>query len=77
MDEFKDYEIVLSEGIAFWEIILTAQKESVDVIVIGTRRKKGIIDVLFGSTSENVVKASPCPVLIVKPPGERFVISQV
>lgn len=75
MDEFRDYEIVWSEGIAFREIILAAEKESVDVIVIGTRRKKGIVDVLFGSTSEKVAKTSPCPVLIVRTPGERFVIS--
>ncbi|MGA2316968.1 MAG: universal stress protein [Thermodesulfobacteriota bacterium] len=42
-----------------------AKKESVDVIVIGTRRKKGIFDILFGSTSEILAKESPCPVLIV------------
>jgi len=75
MDEFRDYEIVLSEGTAFREIISAAKKESVDVIVIGTRRKKGLVDVIFGSTSEKVVKTSTCPVLIVKPLGERFTAS--
>lgn len=41
IDEFRDYEIVLSEGTAFGEIVLAAEKESVDLIVIGTRRNKG------------------------------------
>jgi len=74
MDEFLDYKILLRWGVDFREIILTAEKESVDVIVIGTRRRKRMADVVLGSTSEKVVKASPCPVLIVKPLEERFVI---
>lgn len=65
IEGFKEYEVLLREGAVFYEIIQMAKKESVDVIVIGTRRKKGIFDILFGSTSEILAKESPCPVLIV------------
>lgn len=65
IEGFKEYEVLLREGAVFYEIIEVAKKESVDVIVIGRRRKKGIIDILFGSTSEILAKESPCPVLIV------------
>lgn len=74
MDEFLDYEILLRWGVDFREIILAAEKESVDIIVMGTRGRKSITDILLGSTSENVVKSSPCPILIVSPPGKRSLI---
>jgi nucleotide-binding universal stress UspA family protein len=66
MEEFRDYEILVREGAAAQEIILTAERESVDIIIIGTRGRKGIINVLLGSTSKKVVKESPSPVLIAR-----------
>lgn len=64
IDEFLDYEILLRWGVDFREIILTAEKESINVIVIGTRRRKRMTDYILGSSLEKVVKASPCPVLV-------------
>jgi len=66
MEEFRDYEILVREGVAIREIILTAKEESVNIIIMGTRGRKGRIHVFLGSTPEGVAKASPCPVLITR-----------
>ena len=74
MEGFKEYEILLRGGVAFYEIIQTTKKESVDLIVMGTYGKKGIEQFLFGSTAEKVLKESPCPVLIVGLQSEKFIM---
>jgi nucleotide-binding universal stress UspA family protein len=74
MDEFLDYEILLRRGVDFREIILAAEKESVDIIVMGTRGRKSITDILLGNTSEIVAKSSLCPTLIVSLPEKRSLI---
>jgi len=56
---------ILREGDPASEIIKTAQREDVDIIVMGTGKTK-IDKHLLGSVSEKVVHASPCTVLLVK-----------
>jgi len=73
MEGFKEYEILLREGVASYEIIQTTKKESVDLIVMGTYGKEGTEEFLFGSTAEKLLKESPCPVLIVGLQGEKFI----
>ncbi len=53
------------------EIVQCATKESVDMIVIGTHGRTGLLRLLMGSVAEAVLRNSPCPVMIVKP-GERL-----
>lgn len=74
LGEFKEYEYLSSEtgeGGAYYEIIQTARNESVDVIVMGTHGRTGLKHLIFGSTAENVVKKSPCPVLTVRLPKKQ------
>ena len=47
------------------EIIETAQKEGIDVIVMATHGRKGKFD--FGSVTEKVLKNSPVPVWTMRP----------
>jgi nucleotide-binding universal stress UspA family protein len=68
----KSYEILIKEGEAFLEILQTAKKKSVDLIVMGTHGRTGLDHILFGSTAEKVVRRSPCPVLTVRLPGRKF-----
>ncbi len=71
LGEFRDYEFLFTEageGEAHSEIVHIAQKESVDVIVMGTHGRTGLNHLFMGSTAESVIKNSPCPVLIVRPP---------
>lgn len=55
----------LLEGDAADEIVKTAEKEGVDLIVLGTG--KNIVDKkLLGSVSEKVVHSAPCTILLVR-----------
>ena len=54
-------------GVAIYgEIIQYAEKESIDLIVIGTRGKSGVKKLLLGSTASGVVTYANCPVLVTK-----------
>jgi len=48
------------------EIIRTAEKERVAMIVVGNLGRTGIEHMLMGSVSESVVRKAPCPVLVVR-----------
>ena len=61
-------------GTAFMEIIDYAKTEDIDLIVIGTHGRSGLMHVLMGSVAERIVRKSPCPVLTVKPEGHQFVM---
>lgn len=54
-------------GYAAEEILNLADKEQVDVIVMGTHGRKGIDRILFGSVAEKVVKSATQPVLTIRP----------
>ena len=56
---------IIVEGDPATEIIKTAEKEDVDIIVVGTGKSK-IDKHLLGSVTEKVVHSAPCTVLLVK-----------
>lgn len=58
---------VVVVGYAAEEILAVAEKEQVDLIVMGTRGRKGIDLILFGSVAEKVVKNAVCPVVTIRP----------
>lgn len=47
-------------------IIRFAKENDIDLIVIGTRGKRGIERLLLGSVAEQVIRSAPCKVLVVK-----------
>ncbi len=58
---------VILTGIAVYgEIIQYAEKESIGLIVIGTRGRSGVKKLLLGSTASGVVTYAHCPVLVTK-----------
>lgn len=61
-------------GAAFMEIINYAREASIDLIVIGTHGRSGLMHILMGSVAERIVRKAPCPVLTVKPEGHQFVM---
>lgn len=61
-------------GAPFLEIIRYAREQNVDLIVIGTHGRSGLVHALMGSVAEKVVRKSPCPVLTVRPEGHDFVM---
>jgi nucleotide-binding universal stress UspA family protein len=59
-------EVLLGVGSVVKEIVEYAEKEKIDLIVLGTRGISGIKKVLLGSTASGVVTYSHCPVMVVK-----------
>jgi len=48
-------------------IIELAEREEVELIVMATHGRTGLLRVLMGSVAEEVVRKAKCPVLTVKP----------
>jgi universal stress protein A len=48
-------------------IIEMAEREEVELIVMATHGRTGLLRVLMGSVAEEVVRKAKCPVLTVKP----------
>ena len=48
------------------QIVRVADRESVDLIVLGSRGLGGFKSLLLGSVSEHVVHHAPCPVLVMR-----------
>jgi len=63
------YKIVM--GRAPDEIVETAKKEDVDLIVIATHGETGWRRLVFGSVAEKVVRFANCPVLAIHEPKEN------
>lgn len=61
-----EVEPVILEGNPANEIINFAEKNDIELIVIGTLGKTGITRFLLGSVAENVVRHSKKPVLVVR-----------
>jgi nucleotide-binding universal stress UspA family protein len=55
-------------GRASREILRIAAESAADLIVMGAQGRGGLGLTLFGSTTQQVVRATPCPVLTVRAP---------
>jgi nucleotide-binding universal stress UspA family protein len=58
-------------GVPYQRILETAKAEPVDLIVMATHGRTGVRHLVLGSVAERVVRLAPCPVLTIRPPGER------
>lgn len=58
----------LGAGCPYREIVRTASRKRVDLIVISTHGTTGLQHLMLGSVAERVVRLAPCPVLVIKPP---------
>jgi len=61
-------EIAVVHGVPFQEILDTAKKRQVALIIMGTHGRTGLTHILLGSVAEKVVRLAPCPVLIARQP---------
>lgn len=64
--EGLEVEKLIIEGHPAEEIIKYAEKNSINLIVMGTLGKSGLDRFLLGSVAEKVVRASKIPVLVVR-----------
>jgi universal stress protein A len=73
-DEFADFannrrvRLEVEIGTPYKKIVEKAKQESVDMIVMSTHGRTGVLHMLIGSVTERVVRRAPCPVLAVPPP---------
>jgi nucleotide-binding universal stress UspA family protein len=59
-------ETTVVEGRAYREILRQAAERRAELIVMGVHGRGALDLLLFGSTTHHVIRASPCPVLIVR-----------
>jgi nucleotide-binding universal stress UspA family protein len=63
-------------GLPAEEIVQYAHEHAIDLIVMGTHGREGMMRVVLGSVAETVVRRAPCPVLTVHHPERQFVMAQ-
>jgi len=69
LKEWKKYNAQIIPGLPAEEIVRIAEKEQVDMIVMGTRGHSGIKRLMIGSVTDRVIRACTCPVLAVQSEG--------
>lgn len=70
--KIKDIEIIsaIRKGIDYEEIIKYSKEKKIDIIVIATHGRTGLIHTLLGSVAEKVIRYSKIPVLVTTPPSK-------
>lgn len=64
---FTNVVPVLKKGIDYQEIVDYSSRESIDLVVIATHGRTGILHTLLGSVAEKVIRYCKCPVLVITP----------
>jgi nucleotide-binding universal stress UspA family protein len=62
---------LVNMGVPSQNIVETAAAEQVDLIVMATHGRTGLSHLVLGSVAERVVRLAPCPVLTIRPLGDR------
>lgn len=60
------HNMVIKRGHIAEEIISLANKDKVDLIVMGTKGRSGFVDILVGSVAQRISSLAKQPVLLVK-----------
>ncbi len=63
---------VIRKGVDFEEIINYSKEKKIDLIVIATHGRTGILHTLLGSVAEKVIRYSKIPVLVTTPPSKSI-----
>jgi universal stress protein A len=62
------YEYRCLMGSPTYEILKFAERQRIDLIVIGSHGRTGLSRLVIGSVAEGVMRGAKCPVLVVKQP---------
>jgi nucleotide-binding universal stress UspA family protein len=61
---------ISATGLVDAELLSTASKEKVDLIVLGTQALTGLDRLLFGSDAEALLRRANCPVMVIGPKAQ-------
>ncbi len=70
-------ECVVREGEPAKILVELANQRSTDLIIIGSHGRTGLTRLLMGSVTERVIKASPCPILVVRDSTAAAAVGEV
>jgi len=65
--DFPKLETRVALGAPAEKILELAKKEGIDLIIMGTHRRKGLERTIFGSVCDKVLRSSPIPVITIPP----------
>lgn len=71
LQDYPNYEVRIENGYPSNRIVEFAEKNQVDLIVMGSQGLTGLAHVFFGSTAEKVVRKADCSVLCVRRQPEK------
>ncbi len=69
--ENLNLEPILRKGLDYIEINKYAEEKNVDLIVIATHGRTGLLHTLLGSVAEKVIRYAKRPVLVITPPSKE------
>ncbi len=64
--EGLSHDAIIKQGHVSEEIVKTANSGKFDLVVVGSKGRSGIVDVLLGSVTQRVVTSAKPPVVVVK-----------
>ena len=62
-----EHELVVKSGQVAQVLSGLIVEKRIDLVVVGTRGRTGVLKLLLGSVAENIFRRAPCPVLTVGP----------
>jgi nucleotide-binding universal stress UspA family protein len=69
---YSKFQTIVLRGIPWQEISKLARKRKADLVVVGSRGLSPLKTFFVGSTTQNLILACPCPVMVIQKPKGAF-----